>query len=201
MLSFSFAYDQREDRICLRLGDGDEMVWITRRLARFLLTQAAERFAESAGSGISGYAQAKAPVEMEHELAVTEPDQGQEGSPVRITPGKFEDTEKANATLCERITLTSHAHGVEVRLVTGDAVRTLGLSRAGFHRLLRALWLVANRVRWDLPEVPPWLRKSYLPAGLQGVVDRALHAAEQDPDESDTDPSPRDDNGSSPAPN
>jgi hypothetical protein len=176
MISFSFAYDVKEDRICLRVAGGEDMIWFTRRLVVFLLTQGANRFAESATAGMEGWVTPKAPVELEHELAVTEPDDGQVGSPVQIAAGKFDAEAQSQAVLCERITLTSHSAGVQIALVTGDGQHTVNLSRAGFHRFLRALLLVANRVAWDLPEVPTWLSKNYLPSSIQGVVDTALHS-------------------------
>lgn len=176
MISFSFAYDVKEDRICLRLSGAGDMIWFTRRLVVFLLTHAANRFAESATAGMDGWATPKAPVELEHELAVTEPDEGQAGSPVQIAAGKFDAEAQSHAVLCERITLTSHSAGVQILLMTGDGQHTVNLSRAGFHRFLRALLLVANRVAWDLPAVPGWLSKNYLPAPIQGVVDTALHS-------------------------
>ena len=196
MISFSFAYDVKEDRIALRLSGATELVWFTRRLVVFLLTQAASRFAESATSGMDGWVTPKPPVELEHELAVTEPDQGQVGSPVQIAKGQFDAEDRAQAVLCERITLTSHAEGVRLVLVTGADQRTVNLSRAGFHRFLRALLLVANRVAWGLPEVPGWLSKNYLPGPIQGMVDDALHSIEHpgvDPTASDQEDAPPDD--------
>lgn len=199
MLSFSFAYDVKEDRICLRLSGEEDMIWFTRRLTIFLLTQAANRFAESASAGMEKWVTPKAPVELEHELAVTEPDEGQVGSPVQIASGKFEEEAKANAVLCERITLTSHSHGVRMQLVAGDERRSLNLSRAGFHRFLRALLLVANRVRWGLPEVPHWLSKNYLPGPIQGMVENAIHSSENvGQGQIGEDPTPSDDRTADP---
>lgn len=178
MLSFSFAYDAKQDRIWLRLNDKDELVWLTRRLSVFLLTQAAERFAQSAGGGLDGLVKKDQAVELEHELAVTEPDEGAVGTPVQIGSQSPPEEMRASGLLCERITLSSNTNGAQLQLLTGDEQRVINLSRAGFHRFLRALLLVANRVKWDLPPVPQWLSRNYLPSALQGVVDSAMNGTE-----------------------
>ena len=192
MLSFSFAYDAKQDRIWLRLNDQDELMWLTRRLTVFLLTQAAERFAQSAGGGLNGLVKKDQAVELEHELAVTEPDEGAVGTPVQMGSQSPPEAMRANGLLCERITLSSNANGAQLQLLTGEEQRVINLSRAGFHRFLRALLLVANRVKWDLPPVPQWLTRNYLPSALQGVVDSAMNGIElSDGDASDeTEPQP-----------
>jgi hypothetical protein len=179
MLTFSFAYDAVQDRIWLRLNNQDELIWLTRRLTVFLLTLAADRFAQAAGGGLDGLVNQDKAVELEHELAVTENDDQQKGTPVQMGASNVEPELKSHGVLCERITMSSNASGVQLQLkVNGDEKRYINLSRAGFHRMLRALLLVANRVKWDLPEVPAWLSRAYLPAALQGVVDSAMSGVE-----------------------
>lgn len=179
MLTFSFAYDAVQDRIWLRLNNQDELIWLTRRLTVFLLTLAADRFAQAAGGGLDGLVNQDKAVELEHELAVTENDDQQKGTPVQMGSSQLEPELKSNGVLCERITMSSNANGVQLQLkVNGDEKRFINLSRAGFHRMLRALLLVANRVKWDLPDVPLWLSRAYLPAALQGVVDSAMNGVE-----------------------
>ena len=185
MLTFSFAYDVAQDRIWLRLNEQDELIWLTRRLSVFLLTLAADRFAQSAGGGLDGLVKKDQAVELEHELAVTENDDQQKGTPVQMGTSHLDPDIKARGLLCERITMSSNASGVQLQLKVGaDDKRVINLSRAGFHRMLRALLLVANRVKWDLPPVPAWLSRAYLPAALQGVVDSAINAGDLSDDDS-----------------
>ena len=179
MLTFSFAYDAVQDRIWLRLNEQDEVIWLTRRLTVFLLTMAADRFAQAAGGGLDGLVKKDQAVELEHEIAVTENDDQQKGTPVQMGESQLDPEVKSRGVLCERITMSSNANGVQLQLkVNGDEKRFINLSRAGFHRMLRALLLVANRVKWDLPAVPVWLSRAYLPAALQGVVDSAINGVE-----------------------
>lgn len=175
MLTFSFAYDPLQDRIWLRLNDQEQLIWLTRRLTVFMLTLAADRFAQAAGGGLDGLVKKEQAVELEHELAVTETDDQQKGTPVHMGETTLDAETKASGVLCERITMSSNANGAQLQLkLVGDETRIINLSRAGFHRMLRALLLVANRVKWDLPDVPAWLSRAYLPAALQGVVDSAI---------------------------
>jgi hypothetical protein len=189
MLSFSFAYDAKQDRIWLRLNNQEEVIWFTRRLAVFLLTQAADRFAQAAGGGLNGLVKKDQAVELEHELAVTEPDEGSSSTPVQMGPSSLDDNLRNSGLLCDRITLSSNASGAQLQLSVGDEKRFINLSRAGFHRFLRALLLVANRVNWDLPAVPTWLTRNYLPTALQGVVDSAMNGVDLNDDISDEPPS------------
>jgi hypothetical protein len=185
MLSFSFAYDAKQDRIWLRLNNQEELIWLTRRLTVFLLTQAADRFAEAAGRGLGGLVNKDQAVELEHELAVTEPDEGSHGTPVQMGPSSLDEGLRSNGLLCERITLSSNDAGAQLQLLVVNEKRFINLSRAGFHRFLRALLLVANRVKWDLPPVPQWLTRNYLPSALRGVVDSAMNGVELSDDEGD----------------
>lgn len=191
MLTFSFAYDAVQDRIWLRLNEQEDVIWLTRRLTVFLLTLAAERFAQAAGGGLDGLVKKDQAAELEHEIAVTEGDDQQKGTPVQMSESTLDPEIKSRGVLCERITMSSNANGVQLQLkVNGDEKRFVNLSRAGFHRMLRALLLVANRVKWDLPPVPTWLSRAYLPAALQGVVDSAMLSADQG-DALDDEDSPR----------
>lgn len=191
MLTFSFAYDAVQDRIWLRLNEQEDVIWLTRRLTVFLLTLAAERFAQAAGGGLDGLVKKDQAAELEHEIAVTEGDDQQKGTPVQMSESTLDPEIKSRGVLCERITMSSNANGVQLQLkVNGDEKRFVNLSRAGFHRMLRALLLVANRVKWDLPPVPSWLSRAYLPAALQGVVDSAMLSADQG-DALDDEDSPR----------
>lgn len=180
-MTFSFGPDLVEDRIWLRLNQSGDLIWISRRLTQFVLAAAAKRFGEHLSTvdlnvATAGHVTINA-IEMEHELAISEIEAGTaipgnaSPAPVQYGAEPVSSEQIQNSALCKVITMTTHENGLELLLEATDGRHfEMRMARAGFHRFLRALWLVASRMDWSLQDVPAWLSRNYLPGSLASVL-------------------------------
>ena len=182
-MTFSFGPDLVEDRVWLRLNQTGDLIWISRRLTQFVLAAAAKRFGEHVNTNdlsvaTAGHVTINA-IEMEHELAISEiesanlPSGSGSSSPVQYGADPVSNEQIQNSALCKVITMTTHENGIELLLEATDGRHfEMRMARAGFHRFLRALWLVASRMEWSLQDVPAWLSRNYLPASLASALSK-----------------------------
>lgn len=178
MLTTTFGYHPSQDRIWMTLGQPDERLWLTRRLAAYLLG-AMSRQLEQSTPGAQAGADAPTRARIEHEMAFNEPP-----SPVsaptapaqqalRLGQETREVTDQATYFLCERIRTTVTPQGqCELAFAIEDgSERNIRLSRSGLHRWLRALLMVVRQAQWlEALEPPQWLQQSLLPPSLQEMI-------------------------------
>lgn len=180
MLTTTFGYLDSEDRIWLSLGGDARRVWLTRRITAQLLAGMARQLEVSAPGAVAG-ADAPTRARIEHRLALDESATGAERPgdgapadvPIRLGEESRTASRGASYALCTGLKATLRPNGtctVSLALEGGEG-RDLQLSRAGLHRWLRGLWMVARQAGWFRPvEVPPWLSESMLPPALQAVI-------------------------------
>ncbi len=181
MLTTTFGYHAVQDRVWMTLRQPSERLWLTRRMAVYLLgamTQQLEQSTPGAQAGSDAPTRAR----IEHELAFNEapsPPQDRPDAPVpshqTLKMGKETraETDQAQYLLCERIrtTMTPDGQCVLTFMVGAAGHRSLRLSRSGLHRWLRALLMVARQARWLEPlEVPDWLQQSLLPPAMLDLL-------------------------------
>jgi hypothetical protein len=185
MLNTTFGYVDAQDRVWLSLGESTPRVWLTRRITLHLLGGMARQLELSTPGAVAG-ADAATRARIEHQLALHEdadPDGGAPGEvPIRLGQEAREVTRGAEYLLCTGLQATFRPDGqcaVTLNLEDGSG-RVLQFSRAGLHRWLRGLWVMARHAGWlDAAEVPAWLCESMLPPALQAVV-RAPGGAARD---------------------
>ncbi|GAA6143520.1 hypothetical protein [Hydrogenophaga sp. 5NK40-0174] len=181
MLTTTFGYHAVQDRIWMTLRQPSERLWLTRRMAVYLLGAMTDQLERSTpGQQAGGDAPTRA--RIEHELAfneVVEPraqDKGEQpAAPQALKLGKEtrEQTDQAQYLLCERIrtTMTPEGQCVLTFMVGSDGQRVLRLSRSGLHRWLRALLMVARQAKWlEALQPPDWLQQTLLPPSMQAML-------------------------------
>lgn len=180
MLTTTFGYHAVQDRVWMTLRGPAERLWLTRRMAVYLLgamTQQLEKSTPGAQAGSDAPTRAR----IEHEMAFNEapaPDQSKPDAPppapqsLKMGKETRAVTDQAQYFLCERIrtTMTPDGQCVLTFEVGAAGQRSLRLSRSGLHRWLRALLMVARQAKWlDPLEVPDWLQQSLLPPAMQAM--------------------------------
>lgn len=177
-MTFSFGPHMVEDRVWMRFNQSGDLIWFSRRLAQFLLCPVADRFSQSLDTqslhqATKGHVPANA-IEVEHELSISEleavvPQSSAhkplvEAPPVQYGADPLSEEQLENSVLCKTITMTANENGIELLMESLDGRQfEMRMSRAGFHRFLRALWLVVSRMDWNIANVPDWLSKDYSP--------------------------------------
>lgn len=171
MVSSTFGYDKREDRVWLSFDDGTPRLWFTRRLVSHLLGPMLGPF-EAASPGGQGGAQASTRVALEHELAMNELLPGERALPMKMGTESASESQNAEHELCTGLNASFDASQCHLRFSTVDGERSLQMGRVSMHRWLRGLHLVVQHAEWALP-APEWLTRSCLPEAVRSLVQGA----------------------------
>ncbi len=181
MLSTTFGYHAIEDRIWMGHDHPEDRIWITRRLAIYVVGTLARQVEETA-PGAQGGSPNAVRADLEHRMALEEPSEMQ-ATPSDAPPPLRMGTEPAvgpapaQERLCKTMRTTLWQDGrcqVDFELVTGE-VHVLNFSRPGLHRWLRAFAMILHNAQWALPVQPPeWLSASVLPQAVKDILDKPL---------------------------
>ncbi len=181
MLNTTFGYHAIEDRIWMGHDRPEDRVWITRRLAIYVmgtLTKQLEDTAPGAQAGAPNVVRAQ----LEHRMAMDETaDMGVPPSdappPLRVGSERADGPAPSTDRLCKTMRTTLWQDGrcqIAFELVTGE-VHVLNFSRPGLHRWLRAFSMILNNAQWALPvDTPEWLSASMLPQAVKDILDKPL---------------------------
>ena len=143
MVSSTFGYDKREDRVWLSFDDGTPRLWFTRRLVSHLLGPMLGPF-EAASPGGQGGAQASTRVALEHELAMNELLPGERALPMKMGTESASESQNAEHELCTGLNASFDASQCHLRFSTVDGERSLQMGRVSMHRWLRGLHLLVQ---------------------------------------------------------
>lgn len=177
MGSTTFGYHRSEDRIWLSHSGWKERIWLTRRMTQMILRQL--------GLLLEKQQQDTAPdagrAAREHEAAINQPASG--NKPLQVGQERVAQAEIASYLLCTGLITLEMGPHIDLQLQTGAGVRTIRFDREGLHRWLHAFLLVLKQADWNLPDVPEWLSRSYLPAALRAIWEGPLPENLDDEDE------------------
>jgi len=181
MLNTTFGYHAIEDRIWMGHDHPEERIWITRRLAIYVLGTLTKQVEDTAPGAQAG-APSAVRADLEHRMAMDEPpDMGSAASdappPLRVGTEKVGGPAPSVQRVCKTMRTTLWQDGrcqIDFELVTGE-VHVLNFSRPGLHRWLRAFNMILNNAQWALPvQAPSWLAASVLPQAVQNILDKPL---------------------------
>jgi hypothetical protein len=170
----TFGYSALQDRIWMRVHEGDQTVWLTRRMVVVILGPMVQAF-ENATPGQQSGAAAPARVAVEHELAMHETAPGQ--APPQIRAGRVPPSEDSDPQfrLCSRISAQTNDKSMTMTFDTPTGPVVLQFSRQGMHLWLRGLVMVLKQTQWGMPEaLPKWLDTGLMPPSIQALIDKPL---------------------------
>ncbi len=176
----TFGYNSKEDRIWVSNSAWKERIWITRRQVQDMLGTLARTLEQAAtGEGDSQELAGRA-----HDAAINHAPAGTSGKPLQLGRDTAAQAAEADYLLCTGMLAIRGMDGVQVQLQTPQGTRVIKFDVASMHRWAHALLLVIRQADWDLPQVPAWLARSYLPPALQAILDQPLPGLEdEDPDD------------------
>lgn len=178
----TFGFDAVQDRIWMRVHEGDLTVWLTRRMVTVILGPIVQAF-ENATPGEQGGSAAPARAALEHELSLHETAPGH--APPQIRAGRVPPSVDSDPQhrLCIRMHAQASNQAVSMTFETASGPLDVKLSRKGMHLWLRGLSMVLKQAQWSLPQaLPEWLDAGLMPPSMQALINQPL------PDDLDRDP-------------
>ena len=168
----TFGFNAQEDRVWMSSSDWSERIWLTRRQSRSLIELLAQALQNTAQGDDK-------PAQMvrEHDASINRPRNVQNGPVLQMGRDAVTAHQAASYVLCTRIVVATSQGGsdnVSVTLGTSQKEWTLHFSREDLHRWLRALHMVIQQGDWQLPDMPDWLVRSYLPHALKAILTSPL---------------------------
>lgn len=183
MGSTTFGYQRSEDRIWLSHTGWKERVWLTRRMTHSILRQLGLLLEKNKDAPPDAAKAAR-----EHEAAINQPTSGNQ--PMKVGQDKPAHAEAASYLLCTGMLTIEMGKYIDIQLQTSAGVRPIRFDREGMHRWLHAFFLVLKQANWNLPDVPEWISRNYLPQALRAIWERELpdHLDDEESDDPDIPP-------------
>lgn len=170
MATTTFGYNPVEDRVWMACSVWEHRLWITRRGAQEVM-QAVCRVLEQSASGAPGAA-APERAAAEHDAAINRP--SVTGGPAMQT-GRNEAPRPQSASgmqylLCTSARVSAGSQEAGLSFQTPQGELAIAFDREGLHRWLRGMYMVLQHADWNLPPLPEWVTRSYLPAALRAIL-------------------------------
>lgn len=188
MATTTFGYNPVEDRVWMACSLWQhERLWMTRRCAQEV-TQAVCRVLEQSAAG-APEADAPTRAAAEHDAAINRPSV----SGPSMQTGRDDGAQAAGAPavhyrLCTAARVSADAQEAALSFQTPGGELAIVFDREGLHRWLRGMYMVLQHANWNLPPLPDWVTRSYLPPALRALLIPAAPGSLPDDDAPDEEP-------------
>ena len=170
MATTTFGYNPVEDRVWMACSMWQhERLWITRRCAQEVMQAVCRVLEQSAADALGADAPARAAAE--HDAAINRPSV----TGLSMQTGRDESPQAASApnmqyVLCTSVRVSAGADEAGLSFQTPAGELTIAFDREGLHRWLRGMYMVLQHASWNLPALPEWVTRSYLPPALRAIL-------------------------------
>lgn len=180
MATTTFGYNPMEDRVWMACSMWEHRLWITRRCAQEVMQAVCRVLEQSASSALGDDAPARAAAE--HDAAINRPS---------VTSGPAMQTGRDDAPharsapvmqylLCTSARVSAGAQEAGLSFQTPEGELSIAFDREGLHRWLRGMFMVLQHADWNLPSLPEWVTRSYLPEALRAILTQPVPGMLQD---------------------
>lgn len=189
MATTTFGYNPVEDRMWMACSMWrHERLWITRRCAQEVMQAVCRVLEQSVADALGADAPARAAAE--HDAAINRPSVT---GLMSMQTGRDDSVQAAGIStmqyvLCTSVKVSAGADEAGLSFQTPASELTIAFDREGLHRWLHGMYMVLQHASWNLPALPEWVTRSYLPPALRAILTQPAPGTWSE--ETDEDPAP-----------